>query len=280
MATVNAASPSIARPHRPPTWVVVHSILIATKPLAIVALLVAWATVTSSCAKDKGGPVTPFIGTFAGLNGTVWETLYRVPLSGTVVSLSGLSMTTGADGHFFFSDVQAGNSTLTVQRPGYLTFSDVVALEGARTLDVVLKASTAPRLDGNWRGDWNTTTLGRSGGLTMSMAVDTVKGALQADFDINGNLVGVTDPPGDVFPGVIAATDTIHISRQSPVYGLVTADITADGRIVGNATRIPIGTATRLDFTGRISATTATVDYTIVFADGSVASGTATLAKP
>ncbi len=243
-------------------------------------LVIAIASAVSSCAGDSANTaVAPTIGTFAGLNGTVWETLYRVPLAGAAVAMSGVRMTTGSDGHYFFSDIPGGHSVLTVQRPGYLNFSGVVSLEGARTLDVVLKASNAVRWAGRWTGAWNTTSLSRTGGLTMAIAVNTIAATLQTDVDINGNLVGDYDPPGDVFPGVLSSADAVHISRQSPVYGLVTVDITTDGRIVGNATRIPIGTATGMDFIGTITATTATIDYTIAFSDGTTARGTATFVK-
>ena len=234
----------------------------------------------SSCAGDAAGTaVSPTIGTFAGLNGTVWENLYRVPLPGAAVGTSGVKMTTGPDGHYFFSDIPAGASVLTVQRPGYLNFSGAVSLEGARTLDVVLKASNAAQWAGSWKGSWNTPSLTRTGALTMAIAVDTIAATLLTDFDINGNLVGDYDPPGDVFPGVLSSADAVHIARQSPVYGLLAADITTDGRIVGKATRIPIGTATSVDFTGTITSTTATIDYTIAFSDGTAAKGTANFVK-
>jgi hypothetical protein len=113
----------------------------------------------------------------------------------------------------------------------------------------------------------------------MLVVISTLAEAVQTAFDVNGNLVGDYDPPGDVFSGLLTNADSVQISRASSIYGNVTVDITADGRISGSATRVPIGTATRFDFSGTISATTTNVDYTITFADGSTTTGSATLSK-
>ena len=240
--------------------------------------LVAIPTILASCRRQEstGTLLAPSIGTFASLNGTVRD-LSRNPLSGVVVAIPGISKTTAADGQFAFSDFPEGPTPLTVRREGLLNFSQIVMASGAVTLDIPMKPADAVRMAGNWIGTW--TTLNRTGGLMMSVVVSTVAEAVQVALDVNGNLVADYDPAGDVFPGVLTSAGSVRISRASPIYGNVTADVTADGRIVGSATRVPIGTATRFDFTGTISATSTNVNYTITFDDGSTTTGSATLSK-
>jgi hypothetical protein len=243
-------------------------------------VLVAIATGSLSCRRleSAGSPATPSIGTLASLNGTVTD-LSRNPLSGVVVAIPGISMTTAANGQFAFSDFREGAIPLTVRREGLLNFSQLVMVSGARTLDIPMRPSQTVRMAGSWIGSWTTPPLTRTGGLTMSVVVSTIAEAVQVGFDVNGNLVGDYDPPGDVVSGVLTSADTVRLSRSSPIYGNVTVDIAADGRMAGSATRVPIGTATRIDFTGTISATTANVNYTITYVDGSTTTGSATLLK-
>jgi hypothetical protein len=254
--------------------------LITLKRLILTSALFAILTGLASCRRQEstGTPLAPTIGTFASLNGIVRD-LSRNPLSGVVVAIPGSSKTTAADGLFAFSDFPEGAIPLTVRREGLLNFSQIVMASGAVTLDIPMKPADAVRMAGNWIGTWTTTALNRTGGLTMSVAISTVAEAVQVALDVNGNLVADYDPPGDVFPGVLTSAGSVRISRASPTYGNVTADVTADGLIVGSATRVPIGTATRLDFTGTISATATNVNYTITFDDGSSTAGTATLLK-
>lgn len=83
-------------------------------------------------------PVTPTIGTIATVQGTVMRADTYNTLSGVVVSIGGVTLTTGPDGTYAISGLKPGQALLSADREGYQRFSQTVSLEGARTFNIFL----------------------------------------------------------------------------------------------------------------------------------------------
>ena len=223
-------------------------------------------------------PTTP-TPTAPSLAGTVTDVVSGAPVSGVAVAAQGQSATTGSDGRYSLTSLTAGAASLTAQHQGHVNFSQSLTLaSGTNTSNVALTPSNAAKMAGNWTGSWRNTTFGSTGTITMSVTTDTVQQTMQIRLDVNGNVFGGSDPPAETFNGPYTTTGAT-LTRTSAVYGNVTVTVTPTGQISGNATSVPVGTISRLDFTGTATTTTITINYTVTFVGGGTAVGTATLTK-
>src|SRR5262245_45554337 len=91
------------------------------------------------CGHSGDTPVTPTIGTVATAQGLVVHSASYIPLAGVVVSIGGVTVTTGLDGTYAVSGLKPGTATLTAERPGFQKFSKPVVLEGAKTFNIFLQ---------------------------------------------------------------------------------------------------------------------------------------------
>ena len=213
------------------------------------------------------------------LAGTVTDAVSGAAVSGVAVAAQGQSATTGSDGKYSLTGLTAGAASLTAQHQGHVNFSQSVTLaSGTNTSNVALTPSNAAKMAGNWTGSWRNTTFGSTGTITMSVTTDTVQQTMQIRLDVNGNVFGGSDPPAETFNGPYTTTGAT-LTRTSTVYGDVTVTVTPTGQITGSAVNVPVGTISRLDFTGTATATTITINYTVTFVGGAKAIGTATLTK-
>lgn len=81
----------------------------------------------------------------ATLSGTV--TFNGNPVSGVTVSTQGLSVTTGSDGTYRFSDLTTGSTTVTAQKAGFQDARQALTLvTGNNTLDLALSAASGTAL--------------------------------------------------------------------------------------------------------------------------------------
>lgn len=78
--------------------------------------------------------------TFGGISGYVIETTTGEAVSNALVTLSpsGLNTYTGSDGFFQFSNLEAGQYTLTIQSTGYSTNRKTINIIAGSTVDVSL----------------------------------------------------------------------------------------------------------------------------------------------
>lgn len=95
-----------------------HFLSILTVSLALIAGL-------SSCSKDDDFDV------FSTLHGIVTDDATAECIPGATVTLSpgGKTQTTGSDGRYQFSEIDAMQYTVTVQKPGYSTNRKMVTVE-------------------------------------------------------------------------------------------------------------------------------------------------------
>ena len=102
----------------------------------------AFAVAAVGCGHSDDTPVTPTIGTVATAQGIVVHSASYIPLAGVVVSIGGVTKTTGLDGTYAVSGLRPGTATLTAERPGFQKFSEQVFLEGAKTFNIFLRSGT------------------------------------------------------------------------------------------------------------------------------------------
>ena len=133
-------------------------------------------------------------------------------------------------------------------------------------------------LAGDWTGTWTNTTFGSTGDITVGGTASD-DGTGEATIDIGGQVFGLVDPDAQN----VSATfdnDTLTIEvAGDPVFGDISITVTADGQMTMEATNIPNPDIDRMTAEGTATATQIDVTYTVHFADGSTAEGTATLSK-
>ncbi len=199
-------------------------------------------------------------------------------IASVAVAIQGKSATTGADGQYSISDLTDGEATLTAQHQGHRNFTQAVTLAGATAGDVSMTPAEEAGSAGTWAGQWNNTTFGSSGSITMTLAADTVAQTMTMTFDLNGSVFGASDPPAETATGAYT-TSGGTVMQTSSVLGEVTFNITSTGQITGSGTNVPSATVSRIDFTGTATVSTITLSYTVTFIAGGTATGTATLTK-
>ena len=195
-----------------------------------------------------------------------------------IVAIQGKSAAAGADGRYSISDLSDGQATLTAQHQGHRNFTQAVTLAGTTTVNITMTPAEEAGAAGNWAGQWNNTTFGSSGSMTMTLAVDTIAQTTTMTLDLNGSVFGASDPAAETTTGSYT-TAGATLTKTSAVFGNVTFDITSTGQITGNGTSVPSATISRIDFTGTAGVSTIALNYTVTFTAGGTATGTGTLTK-
>ena len=216
--------------------------------------------------------------TSTSLAGIVTDSVSGAPISGAKVTVQGKSATTGNDGKYSIANLTDGQASVTTQHQGHINSTKDVSLSNATTLDVAMTPSMAAKLAGNWAGTWKNNTFSTQGTETLAVTVDTVAQTMNVTLDLNGGVFAGSDPA----PETLSTTYTLTgatFTKTSPVFGNISLTITPAGTLTGNATSVPGGTISRVDFTGTITPTLITVNYTITFTTTATATGTATFTK-
>lgn len=149
---------------------------------------------------------------------------------------------------------------------------------------VPLHAQTSPvpinpiLLAGIWTGSWTDTVLGTSGSATMTVTVDTGAQTFQISLDLNGPVLGSSDPGPQPFSGTYTAAAGNICCQVVPRFGVPTIAIGPTGAIVGNLAPLPeIGS---IQIAGTITHSSLTIAYTAVVGPASTAlAGTLTMSK-
>jgi len=212
------------------------------------------------------------------LAGTVTDNVSGAVISGAKVTVQSKTATTGNDGKYSISGLTDGQASVTTQHQGHITNTKNVTLSSATSLDVAMTPSAAAKLAGNWTGTWKNNTFSTQGTETLAIAVDTVAQTMNITLDVNGSVFGGADPAAETLSTTYTLTGATF-TKTSPVFGNFSLAITPAGSLTGSATSVPGGSITRVDFTGTITPTLITVNYTITFNTSATATGTATFAK-
>jgi len=73
-------------------------------------------------------------------------------------------------------------------------------------------------------GSWRNTTFGSSGALTVMFTADPLNGTISGSFDLDGNVLGGSDPPAFGFSGTLNADGTYSLTSSTAL-----GDISASG---------------------------------------------------
>ena len=135
---------------------------------------------------------------------------------------------------------------------------------------------------GNWSGTWNNTTYDTTGPITLSATANATAKTYSATLTLGGEVFGGSPPPAaDVWGARPSAQTGPMASHRRP--SARSRSRSAPAALFPGASRgIPNPNLSGLDFSGTISPTMISLDYTITFsqsAGGGTAEGTATLSK-
>ncbi len=139
-------------------------------------------------------------------------------------------------------------------------------------------AFTPERFVGTWPGSWSNSTYGSQGTAGLAVVAGQDATTQQITVTLGGNVLGGAAPAPLTLP-VTVVNGGLTFDTTTATFGHLVGSISADGTVSGSATNLPNASITRVDFTGTATGTGLTVSYTVTFASGATASGTATFAK-
>jgi len=136
---------------------------------------------------------------------------------------------------------------------------------------------TVAATDGPWTGNWINFAFDTTG--TVTLDVTDIPGAktVTLTLDLNGSVFGGDDPA----PIILIATYTGDVAQgvAHTALGIVSMTLTADGQISGTITSIPVAGIDSVHYSGVVTSGAVNIGYSIVFSDGSSASGSLNLLK-
>jgi hypothetical protein len=132
---------------------------------------------------------------------------------------------------------------------------------------------------GTWLGEWNNTTFGSSGAASATITVDTDSRTFTMVSDLDGFVFGASDPPPETYTGSYD-DNGVSLTATSDTFGTTQVTVTPDGRVSGSSTGVPNPSIDSVQYSGTITPTTYTLDYTVVFSGNSgTAEGVVTMTK-
>ncbi len=138
-------------------------------------------------------------------------------------------------------------------------------------------ATTVSAADGPWAGNWTNFSFSTTG--TVALDVTDIPGAktVTLTLDLNGSVFGGSDPA----PVIIIATysGTVAQGVAHTAFGIVSMTLTADGNISGTITSLPVPGIDSVHYSGTVTSGAVNIGYSIVFTDGTTASGSLNLLK-
>jgi hypothetical protein len=121
---------------------------------------------------------------------------------------------------------------------------------------------------GTWLGEWNNTTFGSSGAASATITVDTDSRTFTMVSDLDGFVFGASDPPPETYTGSYD-DNGVSLTATSDTFGTTQVTVTPDGRVSGSSTGVPNPSIDSVQYSGTITPTTYTLDYTVVFSGNS-----------
>ncbi len=136
----------------------------------------------------------------------------------------------------------------------------------------------AQQMGGQWSGTWNNTTYGSSGNLAVTIAVNP-DGTASADVTLGGNILGVGSPSPLHITGTYDNNGVTLGGKGLPIFGDLNVTIDTNGILKMTASNLPVTAISQVSADGTVSSTEFQFTYTVTFANGSTANGTANLTK-
>ena len=135
------------------------------------------------------------------------------------------------------------------------------------------------KLAGDYQGTWKNTTFGSTGGATATVKVDAAAKTVSVNYDLAGSVFGASDPPAEELKGTIDADGGATASTTSTLFGPITVTYKPSGAFEMKAASVPSTRIASFSMTGNVAHAEFTLNYEVVFKDGSKAQGTLTM-KP
>jgi hypothetical protein len=139
----------------------------------------------------------------------------------------------------------------------------LVQAQGLNILDFV----------GAWEGQWVNTTFGSQGAAHMKITADITQKTFQIVSDLDGNVLGGSDPDPITLEGTYTDTE-FNITTTTTTFGDLTVTIDGQGNFSGSTVNLPNQNIERVDFNGGVTPETITINYTVTFS-ASIGGGTA-----
>jgi len=127
---------------------------------------------------------------------------------------------------------------------------------------------------GNWTGIWTNTTTSASDAVAIK--VDREGMRFTVEFDLAGEVFGVSDPAVENFIVDIEPGRALLAPVTSPVYGALSGRVNDAGALYAEGVNID-GDVDRFDLVGSIKGSQMTVNVTITMDGGAVATANALL---
>ena len=194
-----------------------------------------------------------------------------------------------------WSSVYLSVADLVAGQPGDLTVSVVVTdgsawFAGSRvdensgdpfTLAPVVANTLQFDIDafgGSYAGTWENLTSGTSGPASLDVTVDAGEQRIDLDLDLDGNPIGLGDPPVERFSGFFNNSGMI-LQGDSAVFGSIAVMINQLGNVVGVATEHPEPAIAGGELTGHADPSRVSLEFTVHLTTGTAINGRVELTK-
>lgn len=143
------------------------------------------------------------------------------------------------------------------------------------TMPAVTVTAAVPTFDGaasvgTYFGEWVNQLFGSSGAALFDLSVDTVTGTATLQMDLDGPVLGGTDPELDVLTGSFGPWGA-ELRGSSPTFGELWLAIGADGRVRGGSADVPTANVETVSFDGVLSGDALSLVFVVDYAGTLVA---------
>jgi len=120
---------------------------------------------------------------------------------------------------------------------------------------------------GTYLGSWLNFTFGSTGASSAVIAVNQTTRMLSLTLDLDGNVLGGSNPPAETFVGPYNRYG-FTVAGTSSTFGEISINVDELGRLEGKGTNVPSPSIDRVYFSGSVSPDTIAIDYVVMFAGG------------
>jgi len=128
---------------------------------------------------------------------------------------------------------------------------------------------------GTWTGEWTNTTFGSRGGLTVTIS-DNGNGTVAVTVDLDGFVGGILDPEPRTENVTVESDGSVNFSGTADMLGQLEVTLSAAGQLTISTPDIPTAGFDDFSASGSVTSTTASLDTSVNFTNGTSAVGTVT----
>lgn len=136
----------------------------------------------------------------------------------------------------------------------------------------------ASQFTGLWTGNWVNLTFGSTGEISVLIDVQP-DGTASFELTVTGNVFGAGDQPTAIYPGTYDASGLHFEGTGLPIFGDLQIVITYPGEVTMAASVLPMANIASVSSEGMVTGDEMTLAYTVIFAAGGEANGTAAMTR-